>query len=102
MAGYQVWVTRADGIEVPGDCNLNGSVDGGDLALMGGAWLQSGKAWGDGDFNGDGVVDGGDLSLMGANWWYGSGSVPAPLPEPASALLLGLGGMALLHRKYRR
>lgn len=102
ITGYQVWVTRADGIEAPGDCNLSGTVNGGDLALMGGAWLQSGKVWGDGDFTGDGLVDGGDLSLMGANWLYGPTAAPAPLPEPASAFLLILGGITLLKRTPRR
>ncbi len=101
--GYQVWVTRADGIEVPGDCNLNGRVDGGDLALMGGAWFKTDMTWAEGDFTGEGQVDGGDLALMGANWFYGPSSpAPAPLPEPATAILIGLGGTAILRRTKRR
>ena len=89
-----------------GDANGDHKVDGGDLALMGGAWMQSGKAWGAGNFNADpnGMVDGGDLALMGGNWMWtlpspGPGS--APLPEPATLALLSLGGMAMIRRRKR-
>lgn len=49
---------------------------GGDLALMGGAWNQSGRTWGDADFNGDGNVDSGDLALMGGNWNWSLRTTP--------------------------
>lgn len=79
----------------------------------------------DGDFNGDGVVDNGDLSLLLGNW--GSPTVPAEwingfttpvdndelsallgnwgfgtstsVPEPAAALLAGLGAGVLVRRR---
>ena len=86
-----------------GDANGDHKVDGGDLALMGGAWMQSGKGWGDGNFNNDpnGMVDGGDLALMGGNWmWTLPTPAPgAPLPEPATLALLSLGGIALIRRR---
>jgi hypothetical protein len=100
--GYQVWVTRADGIEVPGDCNLDGRVDGGDLALMGGGWMQTGKTWAEGDFTDEGSVDGGDLALIGGNWLYGPTAPAAPVPEPATGLLAALAGTAILRRAKRQ
>ncbi|MCJ7543265.1 MAG: hypothetical protein MUP47_01660 [Phycisphaerae bacterium] len=51
-----------------GDCNLDDTVDGGDLALMGGSWMKTGMTWAQGDFSGDGQVDGSDIALMGGNW----------------------------------
>ena len=87
-----------------GDANGDHKVDGGDLALMGGAWMQSGQTWGTGNFNGDpnGMVDGGDLALMGGNWmWTKPSGAPgaAELPEPATMALLSLGAVALIRRK---
>ena len=88
-----------------GDANGDGSVDGGDLALMGGSWNKTGQDWGHADFTGEGKVDGGDLALMGGNWKYVAPprSAPeAPLPEPATLALLGLGGLAVIRRRQRR
>jgi hypothetical protein len=86
-----------------GDANGDHAVDGGDLALMGGAWWQSGKGWGDCDFNGDGLVDGGDIALLGGNWMWSLPPAPGvPLPEPVSAGLLVGGGVALIARRRRR
>ncbi|MCJ7544647.1 MAG: dockerin type I domain-containing protein [Phycisphaerae bacterium] len=83
-----------------GDANGDHTVDGGDLALIGGAWMKEGQTWSTCDFNGDGQVDAGDLALFGGNWGW-SLPEPAPpdgaaLPEPASAGLLLGGGLALI------
>jgi hypothetical protein len=89
-----------------GDANGSHSVDGGDLALMGGSWTQSGRTWANGDFTGDGGVDGGDLALIGGTWNW-SAPLPSPVPpgqavpEPASAVLLMVWGLALLKREGR-
>ena len=84
-----------------GDANGDHSVDGGDLALMGGNWNTSLTGWGNCDFNNDGLVDGGDLALLGGNWmWTLPGGAPqAPLPEPATLTLLALGATALVRRR---
>ena len=88
-----------------GDANGNHKVDGGDLALMGGAWMKTGQTWATGNFNGDpnGIVDGGDLALMAGNWMWAlpSPSPPgAPLPEPTVTILLG-AGLALIAARRR-
>lgn len=52
------------------DVNNDGTVDGGDLALLLGAWGDCPTPGGPctGDLNGDGVVDGGDLALLLGSW----------------------------------
>ncbi|MFO0874115.1 MAG: lectin-like protein [Phycisphaerales bacterium] len=54
-------------VEVPclGDLDGNGTVDGGDLGLLLGAWNTTDKA---ADLNQDGVVDGSDLGLLLGGW----------------------------------
>jgi hypothetical protein len=85
-----------------GDANGDHVVDGGDLALMGGAWMQSGKDWAHADFTGDGSVDGGDLALIGGNWNWSLSPAPGSgeaLPEPATLALLSLGAVSLIRRR---
>lgn len=107
--GYQVWVTQASGIEVPGDCNRDGTVDGADLAILATHWNELAAFWDSGDFTGDGMVDGADLALMSSNWNYGPSHGETmtfsealnryPLPEPASLATMSLG--VLLWRRRR-
>mgnify|MGYP000971250136 CR=1 FL=1 len=55
------------GLAVPrmvGDINGDGAVNGGDLAVLLGAWGSAGAA----DLNGDGTVDAADLSLLLGAW----------------------------------
>ena len=86
-----------------GDANGDHKVNGGDLSLMAGSWKQTGQTWGTCDFNGNGKVEGGDLALMGGNWSWAllapAQPQSAPLPEPTTLALLGLGAAAWMHRK---
>ncbi len=109
QTGLDAFAARASGEDyqivfqglTSGDASGSHAVDGGDLALMGGNWMDTSGTlgWADGDFNGDGNVDGGDLALMGGNWmWTMPAPPPAAVPEPASACLIVFGAAALLRR----
>ena len=54
--------------DLPGDANLDGTVNGLDLSALAANWQSSGASWQDGDFNGDGIVNGLDLSILAQNW----------------------------------
>ena len=96
-----------------GDVSLDGVVDITDLQTLAANWQQGG-GWAGGDANGDGVIDEFDLALMAANWGFGT---PDPdsaptfaeamaavtfVPEPGTALALGLMSLITLHRCARR
>jgi endonuclease/exonuclease/phosphatase family metal-dependent hydrolase len=103
-----------------GDANLDGKVDGSDYSLLDSAYsanrLSPGKytGWFNGDFNYDGVVDGSDYTLIdntfnhqGVQLTASLATVTAeiasqsPVPEPATAGLVGLM-IGVLARRRRR
>ena len=84
---------------IPGDANLNGTVDDSDLSCLLNNWDQSSKTWGQGDFTGEGLVDDSDLNLTLSNW---TGSAGDTAPEPAAFSLLSLGFcLCVLRRRAR-
>jgi hypothetical protein len=100
-----------------GDANLDGAVDGADLAALSSAWNSGTGVWDNGDFNYDGFVNVGDLKLLASNWMQGSTASPLSLdlmlaafglpadavPEPAVVGLLGAGlFMAGISRRRAR
>ena len=80
-----------------GDANLDGAVALADLTALADNYGQSGRAWCHGDFNADGIVGLADLLALADNYRrIGIAAADATVPEPATALILGLGGAALL------
>jgi len=95
------WVAPAEGLDFPGDANLDGVVNVGDLGILAGGWGASDRTWFEGDFNLDGLVDVGDLGMLAGNWGLPAPPGYAAVPEPLTAMLMLLGLAALLRRADR-
>jgi hypothetical protein len=90
---------------VDGDINLDGVVNGLDIAAVSSHWLQSGSAAIAGDANGDGVVNGLDIALIASHWLQTGGAAGGSgtaVPEPATIMLAAVGALALVLRERRR
>lgn len=86
---------------IPGDANLDGTVDASDLGILASHYgAGSGAEWGDGDFDNDSMVDVSDLGILASN--YGTSMQTAAVPEAGTAVLMALGMMAMLIRRRRR
>ena len=88
---------------LPGDTNLDGSVDSVDLNNLALKWQQDVANWSSGDITADGRVNSADLNAIGINWRKSipvATSADATVPEP-SAWLLTVIGFALVFRKPR-
>jgi probable HAF family extracellular repeat protein len=82
---------------MPGDANLDGTVDVGDLSRVLANFDHTGAAWADGDFDGDATVGIADLSKILTNFDQTpalSGKVAA-VPEPSVLRLLAMAAMCL-------
>ena len=68
---------------LPGDANLDGTVDINDLTIVLSHFGQSVGAygWSSGDFTGDGVVDINDLTIVLSNFGQSLTAPPAPPPR---------------------
>ena len=73
---------------LPGDTNLDGTVNAADLNNLGISWLQSPNTWTGGDFNADGAVNAEDLNTLGIRWQQSIPIATSTVPEPASGILL--------------
>ena len=84
---------------LPGDADLDGSVDATDLNRLALNWQQNNSDWSGGDFTTDGVVDSADLNALGVNWRQAIPMASAvSVPEPSASLLM-LFGLSLVRRR---
>ena len=83
---------------LPGDANLDHSVDVADLGVLASNYGTSDNTWAQGDFNGDGVVGLADLGILSGN--YGS-SVDSAVPEPMTLVLICVAAVPVLIRRRR-
>ena len=81
---------------LPGDADLDGNVNGADFLIWNNNKFTTTPAWCSGDFDGDGNVNGADFLIWNDNK-FTSADV-ASVPEPAGALLVILGTLALVRR----
>jgi hypothetical protein len=84
------------------DANLDGVVDDNDVTIVGAMYAPgvANASWANGDFDYSGFVDDNDVTLLGALYAPGDPPLPAPqgggvaaVPEPATWLMLTLGGL---------
>ncbi|HEY1686187.1 MAG TPA: dockerin type I repeat-containing protein [Tepidisphaeraceae bacterium] len=84
-----------------GDLNLDGTVDGSDLAMMG-ARGTTNVGWIGGDLNYDGKVNADDWALFQLGLASSShGQITSAVPEPAAASLVVVGAGMMMRRRRR-
>jgi probable HAF family extracellular repeat protein len=90
---------------LPGDANLDGTVNITDLSKVLTNYDKTGMQWADGDFNGDGTVNIADLSNVLTNYDKSLGASPAGMqvvPEPSSLLLVAAALVGLPAYAWRK
>ena len=90
---------------MPGDANLDGTVDINDLTIVLAHYNQTGATWAQGEFTGNGTVDINDLTIVLAHYNQSLGAFGAGLaavPEPSALVLIGFGAIGLLGFVWRR
>ena len=102
-AGGKVSALYAAAPTMPGDANMDGTVDINDLTVVLANYSQSGMNWTTGDFTGSGTVDINDLTIVLANYNQSASAAGlAAVPEPSSLLLTTAALIGLLACRGRR
>ena len=84
-----------------GDCNLDGTVNGGGPEHRAVELPADRHPWAQGDFNYDGTINGADLNIVLSNFQQHV-SVTGAVPEPSSLLLIAAGLAGLLAYAWRK
>ena len=88
-------------VNLMGDVNCDGWVDGDDQAIVTANWNQYGNRE-QGDLTGDGYIGQADQDELTAYWLTGiipGGAAAATIPEPATLAMMLAGGLVLLRRR---
>ena len=99
LADRDIWLSHEDVGSFPGDFDLNGQVDAGDLNTLGGNWRSTDlTSYAHGDANGDGIANAADLNALGSNWQAGvaPAASTAAVPEPTGIILVLTGLLGLV------
>jgi hypothetical protein len=85
---------------LPGDANLDGSVDGSDFNIWNSNKFSAVAAWCSGDFSADGSVDGSDFNVWNSNKFTSSDGVSV-VPEPLMAGWLTCWGLLAIASRFK-
>lgn len=99
-------VLTAVDVFISGDANGDGLVDGLDVDALAQGFGLDGN-WSAGDFTNDGIINGLDVDVLAQSFGAGQDAAIQALstagitavPEPTSAILLGLGGLITIRRR---
>ncbi len=86
---------------IPGDANLDGTVDAIDLNPLALRWRADDPAWSAGNFVPPfDRIDANDLNVIGSNWQRSNKAITAAVPEPGGIrwMLLGVLPIGFLRR----
>jgi hypothetical protein len=98
-AGSTGGLTASGNPVLPGDANLDGSVNGQDFVVWNASKFTATAAWCSGDFNADGSVDGQDFVIWNSNKFMTADAAAVPEPSSPWALLVGVFGLWQIRRK---
>jgi hypothetical protein len=79
-------------LTLPGDANMDNTVNTADFTALAAQFNQNSTAWGDGDFNFDGKVNALDFNMLAANFGqsvsFGAPALGSVVPEPTAISLV--------------